>query len=122
MGFHDRNIRQLYLALALYTPNYRDSEKKEFLEELQSYTNPEFSFEIREKAFELLNSMQMLNETVLRNLVNACTHHYWRFREAARALLDVLMEDANNRSKVLAMAATYGNKELAYLQRKYDLK
>ena len=122
MGFHDRNIRQLYLALALYTPNYRDSEKKEFLEELQSYTNPEFSFEIREKAFELLNSMQMLNEPVLRNLVNACTHHYWRFREAARALLDVLMEDANNRSKVLAMAATSSNNELAYLQRKYDLK
>ena len=121
VGFQDKNIRQLYLALSLYTQNYKNSEKPKLLSELVAYTGPEFSFEVREKAFELLHSMEMINAMVLKNLVNACTHHYWRFRDAARNLLDAYMSDASQKLLITSMLSDYSEQELEYLKRKYDI-
>lgn len=119
IGFQNRNIRQLWLTLSLYTDDVLTSEKSRYSEELQQYTSPEYSFEIREKAFEFLYSMNLFTDVVLENLVNACTHHYWRFRDAARGVLDDYLKEDPHKDQVKSMMAKWGEKEKLYLQRKY---
>ncbi|MEZ4795507.1 MAG: M1 family metallopeptidase [Flavobacteriaceae bacterium] len=113
MGFQDKNIRQLWLTLALYTEGYRTDTKKGYLEELLGYSGPDFSFEIRQKAFEYLYAMGISDPVFIQNLINACTHHYWRFRDAARAMLDNFMEEEGNKAQVLALFSSYSEKEKA---------
>ncbi len=122
LGFQDRNIRQLRLALSLYTNTYLTPEKAKFSEELQGYTAPEYSFEVREKAFEFLHSMELTTDTFLKNLVNACTHHYWRFRDGARAMLAEYMKLDSQRNRILGMMDGFSEKEKAYLKRVYKLE
>lgn len=92
-GFQNKNIRQLWLALSIVTDDIKQDKKEEFLFELRSYTGPEFSFEIRELAFEIINSLEVWNSTSLLNLVNSCTHHYWKFKKSSRVILNNLMDD-----------------------------
>ncbi len=119
-GFQNKNVRQLWLALALYTKDIPDSDKTRYAEELQSYTAPEYSFEIREKAFEMLYNMGLITDQVLHNLINACTHHYWRFRDAARAMLGDFVTEEENQNRVLQLMNDLNEKEKSYLKRKYD--
>lgn len=121
LGFQDRNLRQLWLVLAIYTDSYLTPEKVKFSDELQGYTDPKFSFEIREKAFDYLQSMELMTDKVIINLVEACTHHYWRFRDAARGLLDAQMEKGNTRDRLVRLAPNFSVAEKAYLKRKYDI-
>ena len=92
-GFQNKNIRQLWLALSIVTDDIKQDKKEEYLLELRSYTGPEFSFEIRELAFEIINSLEVWNSTSLLNLVNSCTHHYWKFKKSSRAILNNLIDD-----------------------------
>jgi len=121
VGFQDMNIRQLWLGLALFTEGFSDSEKPQMLSELLSYSGEDYSFEIREKAFDYLYSMGIQQDIFIKNLVNACTHHYWRFRDGAREMLDDFMAKEPNKEKVLALFSSYSEKEKAYLKRKLNL-
>ena len=84
------------------------------LAELLNYAGPEYSFEIREKALEYLYSMGVANDEFIKNLVNASTHHYWRFRNAAREMLDDFMNEDAKKEKVLALFSSYSEKEKRY--------
>jgi len=121
IGFQDRNFRQLWLVLSLHTDSIAGEIKLNYLKELQSYTQPTYSYEIREKAFEYLNSMDLLSDEVLKNLVNACVHHYWRFRDAARELLKAQIGREGVQDRVLAMYADFSTEEKAYLKRTYNI-
>ncbi len=59
IGFQNKNVRQLWLVLALVDPTYRITEKEKFKNELKSYTAPAYSFEIRETAFGYINELQL---------------------------------------------------------------
>ena len=122
IGFQDKNLRQLWLALALYTEGYKTSDKLEMLKELLSYSEASYSFEVRQKALDYLYSMGIDNEQFVKNLVNACTHHYWRFRDAARKLLDEFIETEANKEKVLGLFSSYSEAEKAYIQRKFKMQ
>ena len=122
IGFQDKNLRQLWLALALYTEGYKTSDKPEMLKELLSYSEASYSFEVRQKALDYLYSMGIDNELFVKNLVNACTHHYWRFRDAARNLLDEFIETEANKEKVLGLFSSYSEAEKAYIQRKFKMQ
>ncbi|MEZ4873983.1 MAG: M1 family aminopeptidase [Flavobacteriaceae bacterium] len=121
VGFQDKNVRQLWLALALHTQGYEETEKLQFLDELTRYSSEEYSFEVREIALDYLYSMQVKSDAFVLNLVNACTHHYWRFRDDARSLLDDFMATPANKERVLALFSSYSEKEKAYLKRKLEL-
>lgn len=94
IGFQDKNIRTLWLALALLTENYRDTEKQHFYNELNSYTSINYSFEIRKNAFQYLFGLQLFTDKNLADLVQACLHPNWRFASFSRELLDELLKDA----------------------------
>ena len=117
IGFQDRNIEQLWLALAIVTPHYRVTEKETFKRKLIAYTSRDFSFEIRQKAFEYVNELELYSESVLRNLVNASVHHNWRFRNASRLLLEEALKTPSTAAEIQRSLATYSGKEQAYLRR-----
>lgn len=115
VGFQDKNIRQLWLALASITPGYKVSEKENFVKELQNYTSATYSFEIRQKAFQFISQLGLYNETVIDNLVAASVHHNWRFRNASRALLDAAAKKPEVQEALRKRIDSFSAKEKAYL-------
>ena len=116
IGFQDKNVRQLWLALAIVTPDYSISKKDKYVDELRSYTGTKFSFEIRQKAFEYCEQLQLLNEEVLISLSYACVHHNWRFRNFSRALLTRVLENETYKDLLRQNKSKLTEKILRYLE------
>ena len=83
IGFKDKNIKIVWLTLALSTPDYEDDFQSSRLQELITYTAPKYHFEVRKNAFEYLKLMHFCNDEVLNNLEEATHHHNWRFKKFA---------------------------------------
>ena len=86
-GFSDKNVRMLWLALALITEDFEPENKKQFFDELTDYTSPKYGFEVRQNAFQYLSQIQACNEVCKDNLQQATKHHNWRFSKFAKALI-----------------------------------
>ena len=89
-GNNDKNIRLLWLVLALNTANYEDLKKETYFTELVEYTNPIHSFSLRQNAFMYLRDLNAINSDVIKNLEEAKTHHNWRFKSFATNMLEDL--------------------------------
>ncbi len=87
-GFQNKNLRQLWLVLALVTATYEPDKKGDFLIELMDYASDIYSFEVRELALNYLFDLNVVNAVSLAHLVNACVHPNWRFRSQARNILE----------------------------------
>jgi aminopeptidase N len=118
IGFQNKNVRQLWLVLALVDPIYRITEKEKFLKELKSYTSPTYSFEIRETAFGYIDELQLWEESVLANLVNASVHHSWRFKKYARKLLVSILKNETFKNQIITGMENYSEEEKSYLKTK----
>jgi aminopeptidase N len=116
VGFQNKNVRQLWLALALFTEGYMTSAKPIFRKELRSYTSTEYSFEIRQKAFEYIDMLGLYDEQVLKDLVGASEHHNWRFRNYARNLLNDLWKTGTYKDQLLILAKELDEKTTNYLK------
>ena len=103
MGFQDKNIRQLWLTLAIVTEDYKNDQKQAFFNELSSYSDPKYSFEIRQNAFQYLYGLNGFTNQSLKHLIDACVHHNWRFRNSSRELFDLLLEDLETQLLVKSM-------------------
>lgn len=91
-GFQNKNIRQLWLALS-YLSNRDNKDKSELLlKELTSYSSSDFSFEIREKAFQYIFDLNAWNVESLKNLIQSTTHPAWRFAKSSKDILKVIVE------------------------------
>lgn len=120
MGFQDKNIRQLWLALAILNKDYKPNDLKNHIDELVGYTSPDFSFEIRQKAFEYSNQLGLNNDAVVTNLVNASVHHNWRFRSASRALLEEVLKQPEMKKLVSNNMNSFSSAEKEYLSRIFN--
>lgn len=118
IGLPNKNVRIMWLTLAMLTDGYESFKTKEYFEELSSYTNPKYSFEIRQGAFFYLKEAFGLNEQSLQNLVQATGHHSWQFRKFARNLLDELLKDADYKSRLEKLSKELNSQETRYLKSK----
>jgi aminopeptidase N len=89
-GLSDLNVRQLWLVLHLNTMEYQPDRKEAMYQELLGYTSDTYGFEIRQKAFEYLKLVDAFDEMSLKNLVQASSHHNWRFQQFSKQLLEEL--------------------------------
>ncbi|AVI51609.1 aminopeptidase [Pukyongia salina] len=115
-GFQDKNVRQLWLALAVITEGYRTDEKTSFVNELRGYTSNTYSFEVRQLAFRYVNDLRLFNDEVLDNLIDASVHHNWRFRNASRTLFSEIIKNPGTGDEILKRLDTYSEKEQQFLQ------
>ena len=60
----------------------------------------------------------MYTSEALKNLVNASTHHNWRFKKYARNLLDEVMENSVYKKQLEGLLSQLPKKEQQFLQAK----
>lgn len=84
MGFQDRNLRVLWLTLALITVDYETQNKVDFYDELLSYASSKFDSNTRMNAFNNLLYINPNDTNIFKNLIEATTHHKWQFTLFAR--------------------------------------
>jgi aminopeptidase N len=93
IGFSNKNVRLLWLTLALYTKDYKEANKPLFYKELVGYTAPKYNFEIRQMTFNYLRSLNVFNTESLKNLTQASKHYNWRLKKYAKNLIEELSKN-----------------------------
>jgi aminopeptidase N len=111
IGLPNKNVRLLWLTLALVTPEYQPSLKDSFYQELNGYTATHHHFEIRQLAFQYLSQIQALSDASLVNLIKASEHHVWQFKKSSRNLLKELSESNDYKTRLLTIAKSLDEKE-----------
>ncbi len=89
-GFNDKNVRLLWLVLALNTMEFQPKKNNDFLKELLSYTDASQNFELRMNAFTYLDLIKACGSECELNLEQAKTHHNWRMSKFAKDMLHQL--------------------------------
>ncbi len=95
-GFNDYNLRTLWLSLALSTVDY-GADKEPLVNELINYSSTNYEANTRQNALEKLLAFKIINDTVLKNLVNATTHHMWQFSKFGRDNIRKLLKNKKMR-------------------------
>lgn len=94
-GFLDKNIRTLWLALAVATPQTGKVNRGTYLEELSSYTAPHHRFQTRQNAFNYLMQLNAFQSKNIYDLLQASRHHNYRFRVYSKNLLKQVLKSKN---------------------------
>jgi hypothetical protein len=97
IGFNDKNLRILWLTLALGTKEYQMEDKAKFYDELLNYCNTEFETSIRQNAMENLLFINDKDKNVLPNLVNSITSFRWQFSKFGKDKIRLLLKNPNIR-------------------------
>ena len=116
VGFNDHNLRILWLSLAVATPEYAD-KKETYIQELVNYSSPNYEATTRQNALEYLVDFNVINETVLKNLVNATTHHMWQFSKFGRENIRSLLKKPEFRTAFQTILPSLNEKEQFQLDR-----
>lgn len=111
IGFRNKNIRQLWLTLSLLSSWDNKDKSDLLLRELTSYTSPEFSFEIREKAFQYIFDLDVWNYESLKNLIQSSTHPAWRFAKSSKEILKDVFEKSNYSEEFVRLESELNEKE-----------
>ncbi|MDG5491242.1 M1 family metallopeptidase [Psychroserpens sp. SPM9] len=93
-GFNDYNVRLLWLALHLNTLEFQPEKKQEVLQEVIGYSLPGQHFELRMNAFNYLKLLGGFEVKSIESLLEAQTHHNWRFSKYAKNLISELEQNA----------------------------
>jgi aminopeptidase N len=78
IGFNDKNLRILWLTLALKTNNFEADKKVIYYQELLDYASPLFESIIRQNALTNLIYLDKNDENYLPFLINGLTSHKWQ--------------------------------------------
>lgn len=117
VGLPNKNVRLLWLTLALISPDYDFELKREYFKELNGYTGPEHHFEVRLLAFQYLKNIDGFNDQTLKNLIKACSHHVWHFKKSSRKMLKDFLKSKRNLARVEALYPTLNSTEQEYLDK-----
>lgn len=91
IGMNDRNLRILWLTLALSTEGYRVDEKPVFYDELIAYAGPAYEGNTRQNALEKLLYLDPNDTNALRLLIGLLTHHRWQTSKYGRDTIRTLI-------------------------------
>jgi len=117
IGFSNKNIRLLWLTLALVTPEYRMDSKPALFKELSSYTSSNHHFEVRLLAFQYLKNIGGFNDETLRNLIESCGHHVWHFKKTSRNMLKEFLKNEGSTARLKAIYPLLNQEEQQYLDK-----
>ncbi|HEX8575498.1 MAG TPA: M1 family metallopeptidase [Flavobacterium sp.] len=98
IGFNDKNLRILWLALALRTKDFQPMRKIDFYNELLDYASSKYESSIRQNALNNLISLDKNDQNYLPFLVNALTSHKWQFSKFGRDKIRPLLKNKNHRA------------------------
>jgi aminopeptidase N len=116
IGFNDYNLKTLWLSSALSTPNYLENRTLA-IDELVNYSSANYESSTRQDALEKLINFNLVNDLVLKNLVNATTHHVWQFSKFGREKIRVLVKNSEMRLSFQRILPDLNEKEQFQLNR-----
>jgi aminopeptidase N len=122
IGLPSKNVRLLWLTLALVTPDYEIENKPLYYNELVQYTSSIYNPEVRQGAFQYLLEIQALNDEALLHLIKSTTHHSWQFRQYGRRTLDQVLEIETMRNKIKTLSKQLKDDDLSYLKTKLNVQ
>ena len=122
MGFNDKNLRILWLTLALGTKEYELENKAKFYDELLSYCSPKFESSIRQNALENLLFINNKDKNIFPFLVNSLTSHKWQFSKFGREKIRLLLKNQNVRTYFESLLLELQDNEKMQLQRLFSEK
>jgi aminopeptidase N len=118
-GLPNKNVRLLWLILAISTNDYDTRNTQAYFNELSDYTSPKYSWEVSIGAFQYLREIGF-NDQSLKNLINAAIHHSWQFKKFARNLIDELLKDADYKNRINELSEELKDAELRYIKTKLN--
>ncbi|GLU44655.1 M1 family metallopeptidase [Allomuricauda sp. NBRC 101325] len=116
-GFPNKNIRLLWLTLALVTPDYQPDRTPTYFQELTQYTGSAYHFETRLLAFQYLQNIGGFAPESLKNLIDACNHHVWHFKKSAMDMLNNFLKEEGNLAKVKSLYPSLSQEEKRFLDK-----
>ena len=119
----DKNVQLMWLLLASLTNGpSKKALRQRYRNELASYTSPEHSFEVRQRAFILLAEIQGMNDQNYKDLINATVHPQYAFRSFARELLDSYLKDPDKKERLRRLADGLKPSKLRYITKKLTIE
>ncbi len=117
IGLNDKNLRMLWLTLALSTDSYRDDQKVHYYDELIGYTSAVHEATVRQNALEKLFYLNPDDTNVLKAIIPALTHHRWQFSRFARDKIRELIKEDKYRNFYMKQVPLLNEKEQFQLHR-----
>lgn len=117
IGFQDRNLELLRLALALATPEYKEESKKELYYQLLRYTGTDYDTAIRQNALEKLLSLKLISRDVLKSLIYTTTSHRWQFSKFGREKIRMLLKEEKYKKIFESLLSDLMEKEFLQLKK-----
>ena len=117
IGFNDKNLRILWLTLALGTKEYELDNKAKLYDELLDYCSPKFESSIRQNALEKVLFINEKDKNVLPFIVNALVSHKWQFSKFGRDKIRLLLKNQNVRSYFEMVLPNLNKEESAALSK-----
>lgn len=84
VGMNDKNLRILWLTMALATKDFEPENKLKYYDELVDYTTINYESVVRQNAITNLLYINSTDINALKSLTNPLTHHKWQFSKFAR--------------------------------------
>ena len=106
VGFNDKNLRILWLTLALKTNAFQQDKKVTFYKELLDYASPEFESSTRQNALTNLIYLDKNDENYLPFLVSGLTHFKWQFVKFSKDNIRKLLKNKNHRAYFEKLSTT----------------
>lgn len=123
-GRNDKELRMLYLTACINYANVHEKDDQmasinalKAVSELKNYTSPSYESSVRQNALESFLSLYPENTEVLKNLVNATTHHKWQFTKYARDKIRELIKDERYYNQFENLLPLLSNEEQNQLKR-----
>lgn len=120
-GLPNKNVKLLWLTLAILTNDYEPQNTQPYFTELSGYTSAKYPWEIRMGAFQYASEIGFSDQS-LTNLINATVHHSWQFKKYARNLMDELLKDSDYQNRIGSIAKELKEDELRYMNTKLNEK
>ena len=117
VGMNDKNLRILWLTMALMAKDYEVENKINFYDELLNYTTPKFESTVRQNSITNLLFIKPTDTNVLHALVNPLTSHKWQFSKFARDKIRELIKKEKFKNYYMELLPTLPENEKAQLKR-----
>ena len=117
VGLNDKNLRVLWLTLALATKDFEQDKKASYYEELLDYATPNYESNLRQNAITKLLFLDKNDQNTLKYLVNALVSHRWQFVQFARENIRNLLKSEVYRKFFEKMVVQLPERERIQLER-----
>ncbi|AWI26180.1 M1 family metallopeptidase [Flavobacterium pallidum] len=117
VGLIDKNLRIMWLSMALKTKDYRQDKKPAYYDELLQYASPDFRVNTRINALDKLIFLDKSDKNYLPFLVNGLVSHIARFSKFSRDKIRTQLKNQSHREYYESLLESLSEKEKIQLDK-----